>query len=74
MTRGILHEDECQPLLDDACDWVFRALDDRRWVVDRPSEDDLELEAKRALKRFFARRLGKKPLCYAVVLTVPSAP
>ena len=73
LTRGILHEDECQPLLDDACDWVFRALEDRRWVVDRPTEDDLELEAKRALKRFFARRLRKKPLCYAVVLTVPSA-
>ncbi len=73
LTRGVLHEDEHEDLLDEACDTVLRALHGARWIVDRPSEDDLEIEAKRALKRFFARRLGKKPLCYAVVLTVPGA-
>lgn len=73
LTRGVLHEEECQELLDDACEEVHDALARARWVEERPSEDDLELEAKRALKRFFARRLGRKPLCYAVVLRAPSA-
>lgn len=72
LTRGVVHEDRHQRMLDDACDAVFEALESARWVVERPSEDDLEIEAKRALKRFFARRLGKKPLCYAVVLKHPS--
>lgn len=72
LTRGVVHEDEHQALLDDACDAVLEALEDARWIVERPTEDDLEIEAKRALKRFFARRLGKKPLCYAVVLKHPS--
>ncbi|HEY8431432.1 MAG TPA: ribonuclease J [Sandaracinaceae bacterium] len=73
LTRGVLHEEHEQELLDEACDEVHDALRRARWIEDRPSEDDLELEAKRALKRFFARRLGRKPLCYAVVLRAPSA-
>lgn len=68
LTRGVLHEEASQDLLDDACEAVHDALARARWVEDRPSEDDLEIEAKRALKRFFAQRLGRKPLCYAVVL------
>ncbi len=73
LTRGVLHEEEEPELLDDACDEVHDALTRARWVEERPSEDDLEIEAKRALKRFFARRLGRKPLCYAVVLRAPAA-
>ncbi len=72
LTRGVVHEDLHQELLDDACDAVFEALEGAAWIVERPSEDDIEIEAKRALKRFFARRLGKKPLCYAVALKHPS--
>jgi ribonuclease J len=73
VTRGVLHEEEHEALLDEACDSVYEALEQIRWVTDRPSEEDLEIEAKRALKRFFARRVGKKPLCYAVILRVPAA-
>jgi len=72
LTRGVVHEDLQQELLDDACDAVLEALESAAWIVERPSEDDLEIEAKRALKRFFAHRLGRKPLCYAVVLKHPS--
>ena len=68
VTRGIFYEDDNQPLLDEACEHVHRALMGAKWVVDRPDEDDLELEVRRALKRFFGRRLRKKPLCYGVVL------
>jgi ribonuclease J len=68
LTRGVVHEDENQELLDDACDYVFKAMKRARYRVDRPTDDDLELEARRALKRFMGRRLGRRPLCYAVVL------
>jgi mRNA degradation ribonuclease J1/J2 len=67
LTRGVMHEDEENELLDDACDHVRDMLLDARWVSDRPDLGDLEDAAARALKRFLARRIGKKPLCYGVV-------
>ena len=68
LTRGVVHEDENQALLDEACDHVFEALLHARYVVERPEEEDVEQIAQRALKRFFAKRARKKPLCYAVVM------
>lgn len=68
ITRGVLHEDESPDLLDDACDYVRDALDARTWRVERPDVEDLEIHARRALKRFFAKTMRKKPLCYAVVM------
>jgi mRNA degradation ribonuclease J1/J2 len=67
MTRGVMHEDEEYALLDEACATVHDALHDARWVSDRPQIGELEELAARALKRFFARSIGKKPLCYAVI-------
>ncbi len=71
LTRGVMHEDENQALLDDACDEVHDALARARYRQERPDEEDIEAVAKRALKRFFAKRLQKKPLCYAMVTRRP---
>lgn len=68
LTRGVVHEEENQTLLDEACDYVFEALLTARYLVERPEEEDVEQIAQRALKRFFAKRSRKKPLCYAVVM------
>jgi ribonuclease J len=68
LTRGVLHEDENPDLIDDACDYVHDALNARTWRVERPDVEDVEIHARRALKRFFAKTLRKKPLCYAVVM------
>ncbi|MEZ4340625.1 MAG: ribonuclease J [Sandaracinaceae bacterium] len=67
LTRGVLHEDESQELLDDACDEVHAALARARYHAERPDLDDIEAVAKRALKRFFGKRMMKKPLCYAMI-------
>ncbi|MCC6873358.1 MAG: ribonuclease J [Sandaracinaceae bacterium] len=72
LTRGVVHEEDDAEVLDEACDYVFDALARARRFIERPDEEALELEARRALKRFFARRLGRKPLCYAVVMRVPT--
>src|SRR5690606_5411417 len=37
LTRGVVYEDEHQALLDDACDAVLEALEDARWIVERPT-------------------------------------
>ncbi|MBX3271790.1 MAG: ribonuclease J [Sandaracinaceae bacterium] len=71
LTRGVVHEDESAAVLDDACDAVHRELARARYRADRPDLDDVEDVAKRALKRFFAQRLAKKPLCYAMVSRRP---
>ncbi|MFK7991522.1 MAG: ribonuclease J [Sandaracinaceae bacterium] len=68
LTRGVCHEEDSEELLDDACDAVYEALMARRWHEDRPSAELVESEARRSLKRFFSKRLRKKPLCYASVL------
>lgn len=70
LTRGVLHEDENEDFLDDACDYVFEALRRSRRVQERPDDETLEIEAKRALKRYFAKTLGRKPLCYGMVLRI----
>lgn len=67
ITRGVLHEDQSQEILDDASDAVHRALVRARYVAERPDLEDVEAVAKGALKRFFAQHLFKKPLCYAMV-------
>lgn len=70
LTRGIVHEEHEEALLDDACDYVHDALMRMRWVEDRPDEDDVEQAAARAMKRFFAKRRSKKPLCYAMATRI----
>lgn len=68
LTRGVVHEDEAADLLDSACDYVHRALMRMKWRNDRPDLDDVEIAAKRALKRFLGKELRQKPLCYAIVM------
>ncbi|MGE0785218.1 MAG: ribonuclease J [Sandaracinaceae bacterium] len=70
ITRGLISEDDHEELLDEACDYVHDALTNTRWVHERPEEDELEAAACRALKRYFHRTIGRKPLCYATVLRV----
>ncbi len=71
ITRGVVREEIEPELLDDACDYVRDALRRTRWVAERPTEDDIEQAAVRAMRRYFHKRLSKKPLCYAMVTRVP---
>lgn len=68
LTRGVLYESASQEILDDARDYVSKALLRAKYLAARPDEEDVAGEAKRALKRFFAKRFPRKPLCYAVVV------
>jgi len=68
VTRGVLVEDDNEDMLDAACEYVHRALERHRYVVDRPDLDDVEQVARRGLKRFFSKHFHKKPLCYATVI------
>ncbi|MGF1465761.1 MAG: ribonuclease J [Sandaracinaceae bacterium] len=69
LTRGVLHEDGSEDLLEEACDYVYQALDRKRGRAD---DEQLELDARRALKRFLARHVPRRPLCYAVVMRAPA--
>lgn len=66
-TRGLVVEGDDRDLLEDACDAVERATANLR--TPRLSPDDAEIEdnARRALRRFFHRELGKRPLVSALV-------
>lgn len=70
LTRGIVHEELEEDLIDQACDYVHDALLRTRWVEDRPDEDDVEQAMARALKRFFSKHLHKRPLCYAMATRI----
>jgi ribonuclease J len=68
VTRGVLHEEEETEVVADACRFVAEDL--AGWSSPELSLDpvDVEERARRALKRYFGRRLGRKPLTWAVVV------
>jgi ribonuclease J len=65
--RGVLPDDTDVTLLDEAGDYVADAVE--RVHSRGRSADDLEERASVALRRFFRRELGIKPLCHARVIT-----
>lgn len=64
--RGFLHPKMEEELLDDALDF----LDDELRRAREGDLDTLEDRARRAVRRFFGRAIGKKPLVTAIALEV----
>ena len=71
ITRGVLHEEASPGLLADARRDVADALYAMRTPLDQVDDAELREIARRALKRFFWRELGRKPLTYSVIVRVP---
>jgi ribonuclease J len=71
ITRGVVHEEASPGLLADARREVADALYAMRTPLDQLEDAELRETARRALKRFFWRELGRKPLTDAVVVRVP---
>ncbi len=71
ITRGVLHEEASPGLLADARRDVADALYAMRTPLDQVDDAELREVARRALKRFFWRELGRKPLTYSVIVRVP---
>jgi len=71
MTRGVVQEEEEPELMNDLRAYV--AADLKRHRTPRKDLDEAELEerARRALKRFLGRRLGRRPLTFGMVVRVP---
>lgn len=67
VTRGVVDEEADYELLDDLRDDVRDAVENVRTHEDRVSDELLRDQVRRAVRRFFSRELGRKPLCYAVV-------
>jgi ribonuclease J len=72
ITRGVVDEEEETELLADARAFVADELEG--YATPKRDLDDEELAdiGRRALKRYFARHLGRKPLTYGVVVRVPA--
>jgi len=66
--RGVLNVGDADPILEEAEHFVAAELD-RGWD---PREDDATIEdrARRSLRRFLGRRLGRKPLVSARVVAI----
>jgi len=70
VTRGVVHEEAEPELLSAAREYVADALRAYKSPLLEADEGELRDIARRALKRFFARKLGRKPLTYGVVVRV----
>jgi ribonuclease J len=66
-TRGVVDEDADWELIEDLRDDVRDAVETLRSPEDRYPDELLRDAARRAVRRFFSRELGRKPLCYATV-------
>lgn len=67
ISRGVIDEELEQDLLDDLR-WEIRdSVDALRSPEDRIPEETVRDCVRRAVRRFFGRELGRKPLCFAVV-------
>jgi ribonuclease J len=71
VTRGVLQEEASSGLIADARADLADAVYALRSPLDRVDDETLRELARRTMKRFFARELGRKPLTYAVVVRVP---
>jgi len=66
IARGVVGEEEEEELLDAAERYVEEELSEARERGGRIDSEAIEARASRALKRFLKRRLGRKPLTWAV--------
>lgn len=71
LSRGVVDEEVEHELLEDLRDDLRDALDGLRSHEDRFSDELLRDTARRVVRRFFSRELGRKPLCYATVSRMP---
>ena len=70
LTRGVVHEDESQDLLEEAKEAVEKALEmgpERMDFSDDEGAGPREV-AQRALRRFFKKRLGRRPVVIPLVM------
>jgi ribonuclease J len=74
ITRGVIHEESEPEILAGARRAVGDAVVQLRATSPEDRLDDVVIrdEVRRALKRYFRTRIGRKPLTYAVVVRVPS--
>ncbi|MEO5363620.1 MAG: ribonuclease J [Magnetococcus sp. DMHC-8] len=70
LTRGVVHEDDSQALLSEAKDAVEKALALGPKALDFADEEGVGPRemAQRALRRFFKRRLGRRPAVIPLVM------
>lgn len=72
VTRGVIDEDADQELLADLREELFDAADGIR-TGDNISDELLRDVTRRAVRRFFVRELGRRPLCYVLVARTGSS-
>ncbi|WP_053233483.1 ribonuclease J [Sandaracinus amylolyticus] len=70
VSRGVIDEDADYDLLEDLRDDVRDAVETMRVPEDRISDELLRDQVRRAVRRFFGRELGRKPLVYATIARV----
>ena len=70
LTRGVVYEDESQDLLDEAKEAVEKALELGPKGMDFTDEEGAGTRevAQRALRRFFKKRLGRRPAVIPLVM------
>ncbi len=71
VTRGVVHEEAEPELIAGARTYVADAIAAGRSSHAWDDDEDVRELARRALKRYFARRIGRKPLTYGVVVRLP---
>lgn len=70
LTRGVVSDEAEADVAEEARQYVADELDGYESPRLVPDEEDLRERAQRALKRYFGRRVGRKPLSWAVVVRV----
>ncbi len=73
LSRGVIDEEAEHGLIEDLRDDIRDALEHLRSPEERLPDELLRDTVRRAVRRFFSRELGRKPLCYATISRVPSA-
>lgn len=70
LTRGVVYEDESQELLEEAKEAVEQALAMGPKAMDFSEEESVGVRelSQRALRRFFKRRLGRRPVVIPLVM------
>jgi ribonuclease J len=71
VTRGVVHEEREPEVVSGAQRYVAERLKEDPSPPEGYDEADLRERARRALRRYLLRTLGRKPLTYAVVVRVP---
>lgn len=70
LTRGVVHEDESQDLLEDAKETILKALIMGPSALDFREEDEAGIKdiVIRSLRRYFKKHLGRRPVVLPLVM------